>query len=169
MPGFFILFKCSEVHMEKTNAMRLLDSLRIGYDPRCYVGTDAINGTDVASVLNEDPATVFKTLITVGKSERHHAFLVPVSSELDLKKAAACVDEKSVMMIPSKELLPLTGYIHGGCSPLCMKHPMDTVIDSSALNCDKIFFSAGKIGYQIGLSVIDLNRVLKAEYHDIIK
>ena len=150
----------------KTNAIRLLDQKKIKYQMHDYSATSAISGMEVASALNEDPATVFKTLVTKGKSN-YYVFLVPVNSELNLKKAAQAVNEKSVEMIKSKELLPLTGYIHGGCSPIGMKKFFKTVIDESASSQKKIIFSAGKLGYQIETTLDELHRVIEFSLFDI--
>lgn len=154
-------------NIEKTNVMRILDQKKISYNNYCYADTDAISGIDVATVLNQNPAQVFKTLVTIGKSGHYYVFLVPVSSELDLKKAAEAVGEKHVEMIKSKELLPLTGYIHGGCSPVGMKKFFMTTIDSSAENFDTIIFSAGKIGYQVEVSLSELSKVIKFQLNKI--
>ena len=145
---------------EKTNVMRILDQKRVAYKSYCYVDTNAISGMDVASVLNENPSQVFKTLVTVGNSKNHYVFLVPVNKELNLKKAATAVGEKNVEMVKSKDLLALTGYIHGGCSPIGMKKQFKTVIDISANNYDNIIFSGGKIGYQVELTLEDLKKVI---------
>lgn len=145
---------------EKTNVMRILDQKKIDYISYCYTDTNAISGMDVASVLNENPSQVFKTLVTVGNSKNHYVFLVPVNKELNLKKAATAVGEKNVEMLKSKDLLPLTGYIHGGCSPIGMKKQFKTVIDISANNYDNIIFSGGKIGYQVELTLEDLKKVI---------
>ena len=145
---------------EKTNVMRILDQKKINYISHCYIDTNAISGMDVASVLNENPSLVFKTLVTVGNSKNHSVFLVPVNKELNLKKAATSVGEKNVEMVKSKDLLPLTGYIHGGCSPIGMKKQFKTVIDISANNYDNIIFSGGKIGYQVELNKEDLKKVI---------
>lgn len=153
---------------EKTNVMRILDQKKIPYTSYCYTETGAISGIEVASVLHQNPAQVFKTLVTVGSSKNHYVFLVPVCKELDLKKAAKSVGEKSISMIKSKELLPLTGYIHGGCSPVGMKKQFRTVIDLSAAAFDTILFSGGKIGYQVELSLDDLQKVIQAELCDIV-
>ena len=150
----------------KTNAIRLLDQKKIKYQMHDYSATSAISGMEVASALNEDPATVFKTLVTKGKSN-YYVFLVPVNSELNLKKAAQAVNEKSVEMIKSKELLPLTGYIHGGCSPIGMKKFFRTVIDESASSQKNIIFSAGKIGYQIETTLDELHKVIEFSLFDI--
>lgn len=150
----------------KTNAIRLLDQKKIKYQMHDYSATSAISGMEVASALNEDPSTVFKTLVTKGKSN-YYVFLVPVNSELNLKKAAQAVNEKSVEMIKSKELLPLTGYIHGGCSPIGMKKFFKTVIDESASSQKNIIFSAGKIGYQIETTLDELHKVIEFSLFDI--
>lgn len=121
----------------------------------------------MAAALGEDPDRAFKTLVTVGKSKEHYVFVVPVSKELNLKKAAQCVGEKSIEMIKSKELLPLTGYVHGGCSPIGMKKQFVTTIDRSAEQFDKIMFSAGKIGYQVEVSLKDLGKVIRYQTADI--
>lgn len=152
---------------EKTNVMRILDQKNIIYNVHDYSDTDMVSGLEVASVLNQDPNVVFKTLVTVGKSNNHYVFLVPVSSNLDLKKAAKSVYEKSIEMIKSKDLLLLTGYIHGGCSPVGMKKQFKTVIDISAKNNDKIYFSAGKIGYQIETTLDELSKVIDYSLEDI--
>lgn len=154
--------------MEKTNVMRTLDRLKIKYTPYTYADTEAISGVEVAAVLNQDPAQVFKTLVTVASSGAHYVFMVPVAEELDLKKAAKAVGEKKIEMIKSKELLPLTGYIHGGCSPIGMKKPFKTVIHKTAQDFETIMFSAGKIGYQIQLSLTDLGKAVRITAEDII-
>ena len=152
---------------DKTNAIRQLDKKKIEYTLHDYQNTDAISGTEIASVLKEDPEKVFKTLVTVSKSGEHYVFMVPVEKELDLKKAAKVANEKSIAMIKSKELLPLTGYIHGGCSPIGMKKLFKTFIDSTALNFENIYFSAGKIGLQIETSLENLIKVVPVITADI--
>lgn len=153
----------------KTNAVRKLDSMKLSYKEYFYDEKAALGGTEVAEALGEDPARVFKTLVTVGKSGSHYVFMVPVNRELDLKKAAAAVGEKSVSMIKEKELLPLTGYVHGGCSPVGMKKFFRTTIHSSASGFDTIFCSAGKRGQQIEISLDTLSRVISFGLCDIIK
>lgn len=153
--------------IEKTNAMRLLDQKKVQYIVHDYSQSGKIAGEDVAAVLGEDPSQVFKTLVTVGKSGQHYVFLVPVCKELDLKKAANSVGEKYIEMIKAKDLLGLTGYIHGGCSPIGMKKPFTTTIDSSAKSFEKIFFSAGKIGLQVEIAVKDIEKVIKYQLCDI--
>lgn len=152
---------------DKTNVMRVLDSKKVNYISHEYVNTDAVSGTEVASALNEDPNRTFKTLVTVGASKNHYVFLVPVNCELDLKKAAKAVGEKKIEMIKSKDLLPLTGYIHGGCSPVGMKKFFKTTIHKTAENFDTIIFSAGKIGYQVELSLEELKKVIRFDLADI--
>ena len=152
---------------EKTNVMRILDKKKINYNKYCYVDTDAISGMEVAKVLGQDPNQVFKTLVTVGKSKNYYVFMIPVEKELDLKKAAKSVEEKSIEMIKSKDLLALTGNIHGGCSPIGMKKYFKTTIDISASNYDKIIFSGGKIGYQIETTLLELSKIIKFDLKDI--
>lgn len=152
---------------EKTNAMRVLDQKGIFYKIHGYVNTNAISGMDVANVLQENPNVVFKTLVTESKTGNYYVFLVPVNKELDLKKAAKIVGEKSISMLKQSKLLPLTGYIHDGCSPIGMKKLFKTVIDISANDYDKIIFSGGKIGYQIEISLMDLKKVISFELSDI--
>lgn len=155
--------------MEKTNVMRILDQKKISYKAHEYGDTGAISGMEVATALNQNPNQVFKTLVTVGASKRNYVFVVPVWGELHLKKAAKTVGEKSIEMIKSKELLPLTGYIHGGCSPIGMKKLFKTVLHESAEEYDTIFFSAGKIGYQVEVSPQDLKKVIPYEVGDILQ
>ena len=150
-------------NIEKTNVMRVLDQKKVSYKSYCYVDTGVISGMEVADVLGQDPARVFKTLVTEGSGDAHYVFLVPVEKELDLKKAAKAVGEKSISMIKSKELLPLTGYIHGGCSPVGMKKQFKTTIDASAADFDTIIFSAGRIGYQVQLSLDALRQIVRFE------
>ncbi len=152
---------------EKTNVMRLLEQKKIPYTSYCYADTGVISGMDVAAVLNQDPNQVFKTLVTVGSSNNNYVFLVPVNKELDLKKAAKSVGEKNISMLKAKDLLPLTGYIHGGCSPIGMKKQFRTVIDTSAANFNTIIFSGGKIGYQVETSLDELKKGLRFELEDI--
>lgn len=138
--------------MEKTNVMRLLDALKLPYTPHAYAASAALSGLEVAHLIGEDPLHVFKTLVTLGASGRHYVFVIPVGEELSLKKAAAAVDEKSIVMLKSKDLLPLTGYVHGGCSPIGMKKPFPTVVDEVAELCATMIFSAGKIGFQVEMT-----------------
>ena len=152
---------------EKTNVMRVLDSKKIEYKSHNYLSTGAISGTEVAEALGENPDMVFKTLVTVSKSKNYYVFLVPVEKELDLKKAASVIGEKKIEMLKSKELLPLTGYVHGGCSPIGMKKFFKTTIDKSAEQFDTIMFSGGKIGYQVEVRLEDLKKVIPFELENI--
>jgi len=154
---------------DKTNVMRVLDKAKIPYTHRKYTPDGAMTGAEIANILGENPAEVFKTLVTVSKSKEHYVFMIPVEKELDLKKCAKAVGEKSVEMIPQKELLPLTGYIHGGCSPIGMKKQFATVIDSTAQNFETIKFSAGKVGYQVELQLDDLKKVVRLGMADLTK
>ena len=153
--------------INKTNVMRILEQKNINYISHYYLDTNAISGIDVANVLKENPRQVFKTLVTVSNTKINYVFLVPVNKELDLKKSAYAVNEKSISMIKAKELLPLTGYIHGGCSPIGMKKQFKTVIDITAKDFETIIFSGGKIGYQVELSLENLRSVLDFELADI--
>lgn len=152
----------------KTNVMRILDKKKISYKSYSYVDTNAISGVEVAKVLNQNPDQVFKTLVTVGKSKNYYVFVIPVEHELDLKKAAKSVGEKSIEMIKSKELLPITGYIHGGCSPIGMKKSFVTTIDSSVEKFETFIFSAGKIGYQVEISLNDLRKVIRLQLAEVV-
>ena len=154
----------------KTNVMRVLEQHKIDYAAYSYGdGVTAASGTEVAELLGKDPLNVFKTLVTVGKTGQHYVFVVPCCCELDLKKAAEAVGEKNIEMIKSKELLPLTGYIHGGCSPIGMKKFFPTVVDISARECPKMLFSGGHIGYQVEVSPSDLEKVISLKYADIVE
>ncbi len=153
---------------EKTNVMRLLEQKKVPYQSYCYVESGTTVGTEVAAVLGQNPSQVFKTLVTVGgKTKQNYVFVIPVNKELDLKKAASAVGEKSIEMIKSKELLPLTGYIHGGCSPIGMKKFFTTTVDESAKEFPTIFFSAGKIGYQVEVSPENLGKMIRFEFADL--
>ncbi|WKY45906.1 Cys-tRNA(Pro) deacylase [Eubacteriaceae bacterium ES2] len=154
---------------EKTNVMRILDQKKIKYKHFEYDPTGDFSGEAVAIALSQSPKQVFKTLVTVGKSGDHYVFVIPVNQELDLKKAAKAVGEKSVAMIKLKELLPLTGYIHGGCSPIGMKKFFTTTFDSSAEAFSTIIFSAGKIGFQVELSPDNLKKVIHYRLCDLVQ
>ena len=141
----------------KTNAMRILDSNKIEYNEYVLNIKEALDGITCAKMLNVDINKTFKTLVTIGKSGDYFVFIVPVAAKLDLKKAANSVGEKNVEMIPMKNLLNVTGYVHGGCSPIGMKKNFVTVIDESALNYEKIIFSGGKIGFFVE---VDIKKVI---------
>lgn len=153
--------------IEKTNAMRILDQKKVAYKEHTLGITEAVSGVEAATLLGVDESLVFKTLVTVGKSLEHYVFVVPVASELDLKKAAACVNEKNVEMVKSKDLLSLTGYVHGGCSPVGMKKFFKTTVDESAQNVDRIFFSGGRIGFQIETTLSELKKAINFQVKDI--
>ncbi len=154
---------------EKTNVMRVLDRLKLPYAHREYEKNSRLSGADVARALGEDPNAVFKTLVTQAKSKKHYVFMIPVDSELDLKKAAKAVSEKSIEMIAQKELLPLTGYVHGGCSPIGMKKQFQTTVDESALLFDKIMFSAGRVGSQVIIKTDDFRKAIPVSFADLTK
>lgn len=153
---------------EKTNVMRVLDAKKISYKSHAYEPDATMSGEEIAGILGEDPAKVFKTLVTQAKSGAYYVFVVPVEAELDLKKAAKASGEKSVSMIKQKELLPLTGYVHGGCSPIGMKKQFPTFIHETALSFDNVFVSAGKVGAQIELAPSDLISVAGCKVCDIV-
>ncbi|MBQ9539668.1 MAG: Cys-tRNA(Pro) deacylase [Treponema sp.] len=153
---------------EKTNVMRVLDQKKVHYEFHSYEPDATMTGVQIASLLGEEQERVFKTLVTKGKSGQHYVFVVPVGGELELKKAAQAAGEKSVAMIPQKELLPLTGYVHGGCSPIGMKKSFPTFIHESARSFDRVFVSAGKVGFQVELSPQDLAAVSAATFADIV-
>ena len=153
--------------IEKTNAMRIMEQKKAAYIFHDYTASGAVAGEDVAAAIGQDPDKVFKTLVTVGSSGKNYVFIVPVCKELDLKKAAKTVGEKWVEMIKSKELLPLTGYIHGGCSPVGMKKLFHTVIDKRAESQSTICLSGGKIGYQMEAPLSELEKVVPFELADI--
>lgn len=144
----------------KTNVMRILDGKKIEYKFYSYEADATLTGIDVAHKLNKDENTVFKTLVTVGKSKEHYVFVIPVNKELDLKKASKSVSEKNISMVKSKDLLALTGYIHGGCSPIGMKKPFKIVFHDTVNELDTITFSAGKIGCQVELRTQDLTKAI---------
>lgn len=153
--------------IEKTNVMRVLDQKKVSYTPHSIGDNTKMTGVDVAHALGAPADSVFKTLVTVGKSGKNYVFVVPIGGELDLKKAAKAVGEKSIEMLKSRELLPLTGYVHGGCSPIGMKKFFTTTVDVSAKDKETIYFSAGKIGFQVELSPNDLSKVIRFSFADI--
>ena len=154
---------------EKTNVMRILDQKKVPYTPHAYpAGDPAPDGVSVAQMLGQDPAAVFKTLVAKGASGGYYVFDIPVAATLDLKKAAKAVGEKSVAMLPAKELLPLTGYVHGGCSPVGMKKRFPTVFHESCLEQETICVSAGKVGFQVEVHPADLIALVGAAAADVI-
>lgn len=155
--------------MKKTNAMRILDSQKIEYSEIEYDASSGISALDVAKSTGEDPSRIYKTLVTVSREKEHFVFVVPSEKELDLKKAATAAGTKNIEMIPQKELLPLTGYVHGGCSPVGMKKEFETFLDSSAKDNEYIFISGGKIGIQIKINPNDLVGAIDGKYFEISK
>jgi Cys-tRNA(Pro)/Cys-tRNA(Cys) deacylase len=153
---------------DKTNVMRLLDKAKIEYIPHFYDG-DIVDGVGIANALGEDVNCTFKTLVTVSDKGEHFVFVVPVAENLDLKKAAKTVGVKSIAMIKQKELLPLTGYIHGGCSPIGMKKQFKTFTDETAILFDKICFSGGRVGYQVMMSPDSLIKAVNPQLADLTK
>ena len=155
---------------EKTNVMRTLEQKKIPYTAHTYPHEEgvAVDGVTVAGMLNQDPGAVFKTLVAKGASGGYYVFDIPVAETLDLKKAAKAVGEKSIAMLPSKELLPLTGYVHGGCSPVGMKKLFPTVFHESCLTLETMMVSAGKIGYQVEAKPGDLMDLVRAKTADLI-
>lgn len=154
--------------MTKTNAIRILEQKKINYEVIEIDNANGLSGKELAKKANEEVDRVFKTLVTVGHSKNHYVFVIPVDKELNLKKASKAVNEKNIVMITQKELLPLTGYVHGGCSPIGMKKYFKTVFNNSALNYDYIYFSAGKIGLQIKVNPSDISKVIDVEYNDLV-
>ena len=149
--------------------MRILDSNNIKYSQHEYEANQSLTGEDIASILHEDVNSVFKTLITKGKSNDYYAFMIPVNKELDLKKAAKTVCEKSVEMIPFKDLLKITGYVHGGCSPLGLKKDYQVSIDESVLALEELYFSGGKVGVQVKVKVDDFLNLAHPKIADLVK
>ncbi|MBR0091595.1 MAG: Cys-tRNA(Pro) deacylase [Lachnospiraceae bacterium] len=154
--------------MEKTNVIRLLEQKKIPYTAHTYEADATKTGEEIAALLNEDAERVFKTLVAQGKSGAYYVFVIPVNAELDLKKAALASGEKSVSMIRQKELLSLTGYVHGGCSPIGMKKQFPTFFHETASGFEKIYFSAGKVGYQVEVSPEDLKNILRFEMAELV-
>lgn len=152
----------------KTNVMRLLEAAGLPYRSYRYDAPGgAVSGVEVARQLCQDPAHVFKTLVTLGASRKNYVFVIPVAEELNLKKAAQAVNEKKIEMLKSKDLLPLTGYVHGGCSPIGMKKPFPTVVDETVVLFDTMIFSAGKIGAQVEVSPEDLQKIVPYQTADL--
>ncbi|HZW49668.1 MAG TPA: Cys-tRNA(Pro) deacylase [Bacillota bacterium] len=154
--------------MEKTNVMRLLEANKTEYTPYEY-DAELTDGEQVAVAVGKDPDTVFKTLVTIGSNKQYYVFVIPVNCTLSLKKAAKAVDVKSIEMIKQKELLPLTGYLHGGCSPLGMKKAFETVLNDTACLFDTMTCSAGKKGVQVQLAPQNLLQMAKGKYDDVIE
>ena len=154
---------------DKTNVCRVLDQKKVPYKTHVCPDAEGLSGDEIAAVLNENPEQAFKTLVTVGKTGKNYVFVVPVNKELDLKKAAKAVGEKSIEMIKSKELLPLTGYVHGGCSPIGMKKFFPTTFHKTAEDFETIMFSAGKIGHQVEVKLSDIDKVIRYQIAENVK
>ena len=155
---------------EKTNVMRVLDQKKVPYTPHHYAHPDrAVDGASVAALIDKDPASVCKTLVTQGASKKYYVFVIPVLKELDLKAAARAVGEKSIEMIKQAQLLPLTGYVHGGCSPVGMKKQFPTVFDQSVEGLDTITVSAGKIGAQVEVAPAALAGLVRGRFAPVAK
>ncbi len=154
---------------QKTNVMRLLDQKKIKYTAREYPHSDApVDGVTAASLMGQDPARVFKTLVARGASKKIYVFDIPAAAELDLKKAAKAVGEKSIAMVHVSEITALTGYVRGGCSPVGMKKQYPTVFHETAAGQDTVIVSAGRIGFQVALAPADLKGLVRGAYADII-
>ena len=154
---------------EKTNVMRVLEQKKVPYTPHTYPHDDtAPDGVTVAQMLGQNPEAVFKTLVAKGASGGYYVFDIPVAETLDLKKAAKAVGEKSVAMLPARELLPLTGYVHGGCSPVGMKKRFPTVFHESCLGLETMCVSAGKVGFQVEVKPADLIALVGGTTTDVI-
>ena len=168
----FFIFITEVVHLakdNKTNAMRILDKLKVGYERNSYTCDEFIDGIHIADMLGQSYEESFKTIVTVGKSNNYYVFVLPVDKEIDLKKAAKTVSEKNLELIPVKDVNKVTGYIRGGCTPVGMKKQYPTVIHESAASFDRIIISGGKIGEQLYINPDDLIKVVNGRYGDIIK
>ena len=152
----------------KTNAMRILDRMKISYEVLTHDCDNFVDGLSSAAQLNLPVEQVFKTIVTTGKSKAHYVFVLPVDKEIDFKKAAKSVGEKSLEMLSLQDLTPLTGYVRGGCTAIGMKKQFRTTIHETAKDFDTIIFSAGKIGYQVEVSLEDLKKVVRVEVADVI-
>ena len=155
---------------EKTNVMRILDQKKVAYTPHHYAHPDgAVDGVSVAALIDRDPSCVCKTQVTQGASKKYYVFVIPVGRELDLKAAARAAGEKSIEMLKQAQLLPLTGYVHGGCSPVGMKKQFPTVLDESVEGLDTIVVSAGKIGAQVELAPAALCGLIRGKFAPVAK
>lgn len=151
----------------KTNAMRILDKNKIVYESHTYECTEFTDGAQIADTLGLPHEKVYKTLVTVGKSRQNYVFVLPIDDELDMKKAAKAAGEKSLEMLPLKELTPLTGYVRGGCTSIGMKKQFPTIISNSILDLEKVVVSGGRLGSQLELAPKDLIAVTRAKVEDV--
>lgn len=154
---------------DKTNVMRVLDQKKIKYNHYSYEPDPTLTGEQIAGMMNENVDKVFKTLLTTNGKNTYYVFMVPVAKELNLKKAAKAVGEKSIEMTKAKDLLSLTGYVHGGCSPIGMKKLYKTTVHETAKDFDTIFYSGGKVGFQVETSPSDLESIIPLTYADIVE
>lgn len=154
---------------KKTNVLKILDKKNVNYNHYTLDQDPSMSGVDVAKAIGKSPENFFKTLVTVSNTGKNYVFVIPVSLELDLKKCASVTSEKKIMMEKSKSLLDLTGYVHGGCSPIGMKKNFDKYFDKRAKNFDSIIFSAGKLGHQVEVKVKDLEKILDYKYEDLVQ
>lgn len=152
----------------KTNAMRILERMKIPYEMRTYECDEFIDGIHVADLLKIPYENMYKTLVTVGKNKAYYVFVIPIAEEIDLKRAAKAVGEKSLEMLPLKELTAVTGYVRGGCTSIGMKKKFKTIVQENAAKLEKIVVSGGRIGLQLMLLPEDLKRAVEADYADII-
>lgn len=153
---------------KKTNVMRILDQKKIPYTTYEYDDSDnMVDGVTVAGMIGKNPSSVYKTLISIGKSGAYYVFVLPADKELSLKKAAKAVGEKNIELLPVKQIESITGNIKGGCSPIGMKKAYTTTFHSDAKNLDKIIFSAGKVGHQVELNPSDITKAIRTGYADI--
>lgn len=166
--SFFRAYNRGMAKSEKTNVMRLLEASNVSYIEKEY-DPEVVDGKSVASLLGQDPDCVFKTLVTQNQKKEHFVFCVPVNCELDLKKAAKAAQSKSIEMIPQKELLPLTGYVHGGCSPMGLKKAFPVFVDETAQLFEIMFVSGGRRGFQVGISPSDLAKMTNCVFFDVAK
>ena len=153
----------------KTNAMRILDRLKIPYTYQTYECDEFTDGIQTADTLGLDHELVFKTIVTTGKSGAHYVFVIPIEAEIDFKKAAKAVGEKSLEMLPLKSLTQVTGYVRGGCTSIGMKKKFPTVIQESAKQYEQIYVSGGKLGMQLQLTPEDLRKAADARFGDVIR
>lgn len=153
----------------KTNAMRILEKMKISFEMRTYECDEFIDGMQTAEILQIPPELMYKTLVTVGKSKTHYVFVIPIAEEIDFKKAARSVHEKSLEMLPLKDLTAITGYVRGGCTAIGMKKKFKTIIHEDAKKLQKMVVSGGRIGLQLILCPDDLLKASDAEYADVIK
>lgn len=153
----------------KTNAMRILDRMKIPYEYETYECDEFTDGIETADKLGYDHKLVYKTLVTTGKSKEHYVFVIPIEEEIDFKKAAKVVGEKSLEMLPLKDLTKVTGYVRGGCTSIGMKKQFPTVIQESARELEYMHISGGKLGMQLKLSPLDLQKAANAIFADVVQ